>query len=152
MMCAKEILEAKKIGDMEREERKRQEELAKEQARAKRREEAKAMTFKYAEELVRQLYNRAKNGEDLKIIRHYDSNLDGLYQPMIKDTYKYSNGVQAWYHNKTTPPLNLDYLIELLTNLCYEVERNTVSLPVNSCRSEKFIRITISVPSSLPCD
>ena len=150
-MCAKEILEAKKIGDMEREERKRQEELAKEQARAKRREEAKAATFKYTEKLVNQLYSRAKNGEELKIIRHYETNLDGLYLPMTKSNYKYSNGIQAWYHDTTTL-LNLDYLIELLINLCFKVERDMVSLPVNSCRSERFTRITISVPTTLPCD
>lgn len=152
MKCAREILEAKRVGDMEREERKRQEELAREQARAKRREEAKAATFKYAEELVRELYNRAKNGEDLKINHYYDSDPDVLYRPMIRDTYKYSNGVRAWYHNKAVPPLNLDYLIELLTSLCYQVERDKVLLHVNSCRTEKFTRITISVPSSLPCD
>jgi hypothetical protein len=152
MKCAREILETKKISDMEREERKRQEELAKEQARAKRREEAKAATFKYAEELVSQLYSRAKNGGDLKITHYYESNPDVLYRPMVKDSYKYSNGVQAWYSSSAVPPLNLEYLIELLTSLCYQVERDTVLLHVNSCRSEKFTRIIISVPATLPCD
>lgn len=152
MKCAKEILEAKKISDMEREERKRQEELAKEQARAKRREEAKAVTFKYAEELVCQLYNRATSGGDLKITHYYECGPDALYRPMVKDAHKYSNGVQAWHSTTAVPPLNLEYLIELLTSLCYQVERDTVLLYVNSCRTERFTRITISVPTTLPCD
>lgn len=152
MKCAREILEAKKISDMEREERKRQEELAREQARAKRREEAKAATFKYAEGLVHQLYNRATSGEDLSIRCYYESDPDVLYRPMVKDSYKYSNGIQAWHSTAAVPPLNLEYLIELLTSLCYHVERDTVRLYVNSCRTENFTRITISVPATLPCD
>lgn len=151
MKCAMEILEAKKIGDMERAERKRQEELAKEAAKQQRREEAKPATFQYAEQLVQQLYNRAKNGEDLKITRNYDVNQDGLYRQMTQDEEKYSNGVKPWYTSKSAPLLNLDYLTELLTDLCYKVERNQVSLHVNSCRTEKFHQITISVPASLPC-
>lgn len=152
MKCAKEILETKKISDMEREERKRREELERAQARAKRREEAKAATFKYAEELVSQLYNCAKNGEELSIGRYYECGPDELYLPMVRNARRYSNGVQAWFSSPAEPPLNLEYLVELLTSLCYQVKRDNVYLYVNSCRTEKFTRIIISVPTTPPCD
>ena len=152
MMCAQEILEAKKIIDLERAERERQEAAAKALALAKRREEAKADTFKYAEGLVNSLLSCAKNGQTMKIVSYYESDGNGLHQVMRQDDYRYSNGIRRWECDYTVPQLNLSYLVELLTSLCYDVKRSIELLPVNSCRKERFTSITVSVPSSLPCN
>lgn len=153
MMCAKEILEIKKIADFERAEKERQEAAAKALALAKRREEAKANTYEYAKKLVNSLINQAKNGQEMKIVRYYEGDGNGLHQVMRQYDYSpYSNGVRPWYHDYKMPALNLDYLMELLAGLCYNVDRDISWLYVNSYRTEKFTRISISVPSSLPCD
>lgn len=153
MKCAREILEIKKIADFERAEKEHQEAAAKALALAKRREEAKVDTFEYAKKLVNSLINQAKNGQEMKIVCYYEGDGEGLHRAMCRwDRSPYSNGVRPWSRNYEMPALNLDYLMELLTGLCYDVKRDIGWLYVNSYRTEKFTRIIISVPSSLPCD
>ncbi len=147
MKCAVEVLKIKKAADAERVE---QERIRKFQVL----ETAKAATLIYAEEIVSELCNRAREGKSLSITRHFDPNADGLYRQMYKGS-AYSNGREPYrtYREDQRPALNMDYLKETLADLCYTISERSCWLHINSTSStHPYREITFSVPSSLPCD
>lgn len=144
MKCAMEILEIKKAADMERAE---QEHLA----WVARQEKAKIATMNYAEEISAKLYECAKKGCSLIFIEHFARNGD-LYQHMWQNPHPYTNGVREWHVDHGKPELNMAYLTELLSGLCYKVSFRECELYVNSYRKERFYELTVSIPSALPCE
>ena len=144
MKCAREILEIKKAADMERAE---QEHLA----WVARQEKAKIAAMNYAEEISAKLYECAKKGLSLVFIEHFARN-GGLYQHMWQNPHPYTNGVREWHVDHGKPELNMEYLTELLSGLCYKVSFRECELYVNSYRKERFYELTVSIPSTLPCE
>ena len=144
MKCAMEILKIKKAADMERAE---QEHLA----WVARQEKAKIATMNYAEEISAKLYECAKKGCSLIFIFFFARD-GGLYRHMWQDSRPYKNGVREWHVDHGKSALNMEYLTELLSGLCYKVSFRECELYVNSYRKKRFYELTVSIPSTLPCE
>lgn len=153
MKCAMEVLEVKKSAEIERMVQHQLEEQQRAQKRAEARKQAEAATVAYAEGIVRRLTYNAKHGYNLQVSDYFDSDHSGygLYQVMEQVDRNYSNGIHPWCKVYNAPLLDMGLLVNMLRKACYAVTFSECCLYVNSCRTEWFYHLTVTVPNEVPC-